>query len=260
MPARGGHQYGIAQARKWMRFNTRARARRAPASGASNVSARGFQHTCPREAGTRQCLAVFARDRFQHTCPREAGTPAVPAILYSGGVSTHVPARGGHSTLHFLLGAIRSFNTRARARRARGTLARPATCSMFQHTCPREAGTRASLARRAWTARFQHTCPREAGTWARVSNRCRRACFNTRARARRALREDKDQALKELFQHTCPREAGTRHGRAGAQAGAVSTHVPARGGHEALHNLFWQPFCFNTRARARRAPRLCLRW
>ena len=78
-------------------------------------------------------------------------------------VSTHVPARGGHSTGNKASPVRDCFNTRARARRAPIIPVNFYSFAVFQHTCPREAGT-LILRGRVFFSRFQHTCPREAGT------------------------------------------------------------------------------------------------
>ena len=185
-----------------MSFNTRARTRRARIDVRAINHNSAFQHTCPREAGTCGISPTStAYVAFQHTCPREAGTQVdwlaglwrrvsthVPARggAHCGGVSTHVPARGGHMAVPVMRWIGESFNSRARARRAPLRVASLSNIRLFQHTCPREAGTRG-----CWgiigAGRFQHTCPREAGT-----------------------RPSRAHHHHEPFQHTCPREAGTK--------------------------------------------------
>ena len=120
VPARGGHQPIRTHDRQLARFNTRARARRALSRILFILIPLLFQHTCPREAGTVTVVATNRVPGFQHTCPREAGTKCDGDISSFFTVSTHVPARGGHSP---------------RALTA-------SVAPLFQHTCPREAGTR----------------------------------------------------------------------------------------------------------------------
>ena len=74
VPARGGHQVVFIPAPFSAGFNTRARARRAPA----------------------RLILMGIIERFQHTCPREAGTFSWVGMTADIIVSTHVPARGGH--------------------------------------------------------------------------------------------------------------------------------------------------------------------
>ena len=217
---------------------------------------------------------------FQHTCPHEAGTTQSIWDHHHYGVSTHVPARGGHVVQGFCSICL----------------------SVFQHTCPHEAGTKppaheppdeyvsthvpargghllyGALRRiyrrfntRARTRRapaagisrqlivvFQHTCPHEAGTLdtmlydflgvvsTHVPARGGHASFKSSPRFHR------------MFQHTCPHEAGTCEYQLAFFTGDVSTHVPARGGHRATVYQSTGIISFNTRARTRRALSTCM--
>ena len=164
VPARGGH---LSATICWIfcaSFNTRARARRAPASFCGAASVGTLQHTCPREAGTGAGIPAPSGERasthvpargghftdfsmlrpfpmLQHTCPREAGTSAIKQAQQDRTASTHVPARGGHIPHANTNAAMASFNTRARARRALDRLIVIRGEVWLQHTCPREAGT-----------------------------------------------------------------------------------------------------------------------
>ena len=213
-----------------MRFNTRARARRARTHAHGSAGIACFNTRARARRAQQTAVFVIRDDGFQHTCPREAGTRGHGNAQFPTVVSTHVPARGGHQNWQVYSQVMPSFNTRARARRARMGDRPVRPSRVFQHTCPREAGT-AHRGRGAVVGVFQHTCPREAGTGellagqrpTRVSTHVpargghrgchqsdsRRCRFNTRARARRA------------------------HGRlaAATKLKLVSTHVPARGGH-----------------------------
>ena len=165
-----------------------------------------------------------------------------------------MPARGGHIIIRDMIIIIVSFNTRARARRARylptsskttarfNTRARARRArfktsfkrgiKMFQHTCPREADTADLAELLNATFGFQHTCPREAGTSVMLWG-----------------------AVLLAFQHTCPREAGTPYDYdCSPLLSRFNTRARAR---RALANfgfLCLSFFSFNTRARARRAP------
>ena len=95
-PARGGHRRLLPCKSTGQRFNTRARARRAPHRSRLAIITSQFQHTCPREAGTYGRSRCTTNTPFQHTCPREAGTKGGGLLGLAIIVSTHVPARGGH--------------------------------------------------------------------------------------------------------------------------------------------------------------------
>ena len=148
--------------------------------------------------------------RFQHTCPHEAGTPSTAAStasrwsfntrartrrarhhraesIYLEGVSTHVPARGGHSLTACLADLTTGFNTRARTRRARDVTALKTEKNAVSTHVPARGGHQTTKTPRGHPG-----------------------SFNTRARTRRAHGADVSTHADKWFQHTCPREAGTR--------------------------------------------------
>ena len=232
MPARGGHPHHPRAQPHQQRFNTRARARRAPPANnlqwrgcrvSTHVPARGGHQ--PIRTHDRQLARFNTRARARRALGRALG------LIHAAHVSTHVPARGGHVRLSWM----------------------SAIEDLFQHTCPREAGTFASVLAGSFLSAFQHTCPREAGTCAYFCSFLGLGCFNTRARARRAPLVAPSAVINWLFQHTCPREAGTNAGCLFKSYPLVSTHVPARGGHLNHSDIACRNRSFNTRARARRA-------
>ena len=259
------------------RFNTRARARRAHGRPSSIIPSIWFQHTCPREAGTASSGCNTPADAVSTHVPARGGhgrKQGKDEVLL---VSTHVPARGGHASRSGKRQYTTSFNTRARARRARRFQAPLWLDKAVSTHVPARGGHHQKPLNNQICNTFQHTCPREAGT----ADGCLHHAVDgvsTHVPARgghpvKFLYISKPNG----FQHTCPREAGTctkldflrlsicfntrararRAHRAPYLDGhhrAVSTHVPARGGH--FKHLPPPTIIsrFNTRARARRAP------
>ena len=185
VPARGGHAQAFRYCLPQSRFNTRARTRRARRYTAPSNKCAWFQHTCPHEAGTQ----------LQHPCPA------------SQSVSTHVPARGGHSRRQSLVEQCKGFNTRARTRRAQPKNKNCRKSLRFQHTCPHEAGTRSTYltcsfsevsthvpARGGHRRWWQYLCmypvsthvPARGGHLCAIARIQQTTGFNTRARTRRA--------------------------------------------------------------------------
>ena len=126
---------------------------------------------------------------------------------------------------------LKCFNTRARARRARACSSATGTSTAFQHTCPREAGTaRTAAAQKA--ARVSTHVPARGGH-ARLGCHGRGGGgFNTRARARRArCVGDHPCCTFDRFNTRARARRARPANRRNPVVMAVSTHVPARGGH-----------------------------
>ena len=168
VPARGGHAPAPPKNSPPRRFNTRARARRA------------------LRPSPRRCRRIAASTHV----PARGGHAEIFPWFIAADASTHVPARGGHPHVIAPLSAHRSFNTRARARRAhqrsrqgrtgwvrfntraraRRALARPvfgiALARASTHV-PARGGHLSGSPLCCNYSVLQHTCPREAGTAAR---------------------------------------------------------------------------------------------